>query len=295
MRSPAAAPAAALVLVSLLGVAQADFSDDNYHAQILYEVDTAEIDVLIVPPASPYFARDVSNVERSVGAWDDGINALGPPWLADGLNIHFYTLGYDRVPRGALQDPEVVIFTAEYNPVLQSGTGLAPPVTLCRDIDPAALHRHDGSPWGVQRSACDDGGYQCIVVNAHYLGFPDGGNERGMYDLNSHGFGHCLGIGHVGDTVEFLAQNHPSQDIMAHGPDLGHVRCVSSLNILALEAIYGPVLGRPGPHPTVGSHVHMDPTDYETVDCIDPTNPDGTDVAAALSHDHPEPGESIAD
>lgn len=289
------APVAVLAFASLLGVQAADFNDGDYHAQVLHEVDTAEIGVLIVPPASPYYGRDVSNIEHSVRAWDDGINALGPSWLADGLNIHFHTLGYDPVPREALEDPEIVILTSEHNPLLQVGTGLPAPVALCRDV--GAGHQHEGSPWLVQLRACEDGGYQCTVVNTHTLGFPDGANERGMHDLNSHEFGHCLGIGHVGDTVDFSALNHPSQDIMAHGPDLGHVRCVSSLNIQALEAIYGRVLGQPGPHPAPGSYVHMAAADYETVDCLDPTNPGATDLEAALpqNHVHPAPGSTIAD
>lgn len=295
MQIRSCAAAAALVLLSFSGTAQADFTDGDYHAQILYEVDTAKIDVLIVPAASPYLARDLSNIERSVGAWDDGINALGPDWLADGLDIHFHTLGYDEVPEEALRDPEIVILTSEHNPFLQFGAGVAAPVALCRDLDPESMHRHEGSGWGVQQSQCEDGGYQCVVANIQFLGLPDERNEFGMYDLNSHQFGHCLGIGHVGDGPEFSATAKPSRDIMAYGPTGDHVRCVSSLNILALEAIYGHLLGHSGQHVDAGGYVQMDPVDYEVVDCVNPDNPDGLDALAAHpeDHDHPEPGKSI--
>lgn len=299
MRFSAAATVALFALASTLGVAQAaDFNDNDYHEYILYNVDTAKIDVLIVPPASPYYSRDLSNIERSVQAWEDGIGALAPAWLADGLEIDFYTLGYDTPPADVLADPEIVIFSAEYNPVLLLGIGLAQPVTLCHGIDLAQenLHQHEGSPWGVLHSECKGGGYQCTVVNTNFLWLPDSQNEREMYDLNSHEFGHCLGIGHVGDALDFSAQNYPREDIMSYQHDPDQVHCVSSLNILALQAVYGALLGQPGLHQHAGTYVHMTPTAYETVNCVNPTNPSGTDVVGALpliGHDHPQPGESL--
>ncbi len=291
--------AACLLTVAFAApVLAATFNDNNYHEYILYNVDTPEIDVLIVPPASPYYARDIHNIEQSVQAWEDGINELAPAWLADGLNIHYYTLGYDDVPEAALADPEIVIFSAEYNPVLLLGIGLAAPVNLCHGLDlfeSAALHQHEGSPWGVFHSECRAGGYQCTVVNTNFLWLPNAGNEREMYDLNSHEFGHCLGIGHVGDALDFSAQNYPSSDIMSYQQNPNQVHCVSSLNILALEAVYGALLGHSSLHKHSGSYVHMSPGGYEQVDCKNPTNPALTNIAAAtpLGHSHPTPGSTI--
>src|SRR5688572_239420 len=55
------------------------FWDELHHEYILYEVDTSRIDVLVVPPATPFAALgDIEVVRSSVEAWDTGIDALGP-------------------------------------------------------------------------------------------------------------------------------------------------------------------------------------------------------------------------
>ncbi len=291
-------------LAMLFAPAQAaDFNDNDYHEYILYNVDTPNIDVLIVPPVSPYYGRDLTNIEKSVQAWDDGINELGPAWLADGVNINYYTLGYDTPTPEALADPEIIIFSAEYNPVLLFGIGYAAPVTWCHGIgfgEPASVmtpdmfHQHEQSPWASMHAQCDDGGFQCTVINTSFFWLPDQENEIYMYDLNQHELGHCLGIGHVGDALDFEANNYPVQDIMSYQHDASQVHCVSSLNIKALEAVYGDLLGHPELHQHAGSYVHMSPSQYNHVDCLNP----GTswlDVGAAspIGHVHPAPGSTI--
>ncbi len=296
MRRPLAIFAALLVAGTM--VQAADFNDNDYHEYILYDVDTPNIDVLIVPPVSPYYARDLVNIEKSVQAWDDGINAIGPSWLADGVNIRAYTLGYDTPTPEALADPEIIIFSAEYNPVLLFGIGLASPVTWCHGIGfgEAAIewHQHEQSPWAVAQAECSDGGFQCTVINTNFFWLPDQENEINMYDLNQHELGHCLGVGHVGDALDFSANNFPEQDIMSYQHNPAQVHCVSNLNIKALSAVYGDMLGHPELQQDAGSYVHMSAGQYSHVDCLNPgTN--WLDLLAPIpvGHEHPAPGSTL--
>jgi len=267
-----------------------DFTDDCYHEYVLYNVDESEIDILILPPASPYYLRDVAILKESTQMWENGINALGPAWLGSGVNLHPYSVGLDFVPEAALWDPEIVIVTGEVNPVLLAGIGLQSPVSWCHGIPPPGLfgvgtedlaerlteqpgyHQHGSS--GMLMASCSNGGRVCFVVNTNFLWTPDVHNRRDMYDLNSHELGHCLGIGHVGDAMDFKAKVYPEDDIMSYesdGHDPGHVLCVSTLNILALERVYGNLLGQSGyPAFGAGSFVHQDPVDWDDDNCPEP-------------------------
>ncbi len=304
MHTRVAVLATAVMLAMLLAPAQAaDFNDNNYHEYILYDMDQPEIDVLIVPPASPYYTRDLVNIEKSVQAWDDGINALGPSWLADGLNINYYTLGYDVAPPAALADPEIIIFSAEANPVLLAGIGLEPwqfffnGESPCHGLDPndpSDWHNHAGSIWASGQ--CDGGGSTCVVINTSFLWLPDQENEGYMYDLNQHELGHCLGIGHVGDALDFSAANFPEQDIMSYQHNANQVHCVSSLNILALEAVYGDLLGQPNVAQDAGTFVEMSPGAYTHVNCLNPNTGwlNVMDGVPVVGHTDPAPGSTIS-
>lgn len=275
-------PAIVGLLLIAITVQAADFNDNDYHEYILSEVDTAAIDVLILPPASPYALRDAELVQGGIEAWDEGINELGPQWLADGIDIRSYVLGFDIPTNEALLDPEIIVVSAEYNPALLFGIGLQVPISWCHGIGPGAgqidwieelpldpdFHEH-GGVWGMFSMSCDDGGKQCVVLNTNFLWLPDDENARNMFDLNTHEVGHCLGIGHVGDALDFTANNYPKQDIMSyeHG---SHVHCVSNLNIRALEAVYGGLLGHPELFQPSGTYVHMNPSQYDYVDCDEP-------------------------
>lgn len=286
--------AAALLLVTLAlaptasaqatcpGDTTPNFTDSCYHEYVLYDVDQPEIDILILPSASPYVLRDWVILEQSVKAWDDGINNLGPAWLADGVNLRWYSVGLDPIPDEATFDPEIVIVPAEFNPVLLFGIGLEAPLYWCRNVpDPreltqmAGFQQHTDSVWGMMRAKCDDGGFTCFVINTNFLWTPDAANRRDMYDLNSHELGHCLGIGHVGDALDFTANEYPEDDIMSYetdGRDAGQVLCVSTLNILALQQVYGKLLGQSGyPMNPEGTYVHQDPADWDDDSCAEPT------------------------
>ncbi|MFA5944198.1 MAG: hypothetical protein WC876_07005, partial [Candidatus Thermoplasmatota archaeon] len=123
-----------------------EFWDTTYHEVILYTVDTAQVDVLIIPPASATALWDLPAIEQSIAAWEAGINAMAPAWLANGLNIDAYTLGTDVPPTSALQDPEVIIASGAVNPVLLFGIGLQEPVSVCRQqsaAQAAVSHQHE--------------------------------------------------------------------------------------------------------------------------------------------------------
>jgi hypothetical protein len=267
-----------------------EFWDENYHELILYEVDTAQVDVLIVPPVAATTLWDLPAIEQSIAAWESGIDALGPAWLANGLNIDSYVLGVDTPPQAALLDPEIVIWSASYNPVLLFGIGEQVPFSVCRSQSAASFaHQHEGSDWLVQATSCEDGGIQCHVINTNFLT----GTTRQMYDLNAHEFGHCLGIGHVGDALDFDAKRVPLTDIMSYNDVPSQVHCVSSLNILALQEVYEPVLGT-GIGQAPLTYVQMAPSAYTQVACTNPQ--DGLWVSsAAVDADPLKPVESVQD
>lgn len=260
----------------------APFTDACYHEYLLYDVDTPKIDILIAPPVAATTLRDIQLYEQSIAAWQDGIQALGPDWLRNGISMQVYKVGYEPVPNEALWDPEIIVISASYNPVRFGllGIGQNVPVTACHGItfpiesmEQARtipnFHYHDGSGYATARAQCNQGGYTCFVINMEAIG-NTAQARRNMYDLNSHEFGHCLGIGHVGDALDFAASSFPPQDIMSY--QLGsHVHCVSTLNIKALEKTYGHLLGQGGTGNTANSYVHMDPADWRDDECAEPT------------------------
>ncbi|HLE97651.1 MAG TPA: hypothetical protein VI997_09810 [Candidatus Thermoplasmatota archaeon] len=267
---PEDAGCASEIDTSEAGAGLRNFNDGRYHEIGLFAWDTASLDVLIVPPASAGAALDpvsvdplgrLAAVEQSVAAWKSGIDALGAAWLTDGLTIDVYTVGFDTIPAAALADPEIVIVAAEYNPFLLLGIGFSPADLACGSnpftdsanaatpgaIGEDALHSHGASPWGVTmcRTAVDN---VCFVIDTNpafgEVGF-DASGDHLMYDLNAHEFGHCLGIGHVGDAGDFRSTTFPTRDVMSYQSTPSQVHCVSNLNLRAMEGMFARVLDRP--------------------------------------------------
>ncbi|MEA3191169.1 MAG: hypothetical protein QOD77_1751 [Thermoplasmata archaeon] len=239
-----------------------EFWDENYHEYILYNEDTYKIDVLIVPSASPFVLSDLTTVRKAVDGWENGIQALGPAWMTSNLDLRTYTLGVDVPTNEALTDPEIVVLVSEHDPVLLFGIGLQTPFGLCRATGPT--HQHPGSSFVSAQVQCTQGGFMCLAINTNFLL----GGSRQMYDLVAHEFGHCLGIGHVGDALDFDAKRVPMKDIMSYQYDASHVFCVSTLNIKALSAVYAhpSLLNQPG-WQSAGTYVSMAPSAYSNWAC----------------------------
>ncbi|HWG91827.1 MAG TPA: hypothetical protein VNZ52_13340 [Candidatus Thermoplasmatota archaeon] len=272
--------------------ASANFTDNQYHEYILTNWDETNLDVIIVPPAAVNSATRLAAVEQSIDAWKSGIQAEAAPWLAQGLQINHYTLGVDAIPQSALDDPDIIVLSGEVNPFLLFGIGadwhqfVCSFVIISGSIGPVQVapapgaplgttlapqwHQHEGSDWASTRIDCKGGTAQrCFVVNTNFAFHVDS-NYR-MYNLNAHEFGHCLGLGHVGDALDFKAKTFPTKDIMSYQHDTNHVFCVSTLNVRALEGIYAPHFGRPTSEWLMpGDYYHMSPTNYRNVNCPNP-------------------------
>lgn len=246
------------------------FWDESYHEYVLYNVDTPVLDVLIVPSASANSASDTAVMKAAVEAWGAGVQDLGQSWFADGFVLNVYVLGQDSPPQSALTDPEIVVLAAEYNPFVLLGIGLEPKQTVCSVFGEQTLrayptHAHGGME--VQAADCTGLGFTCFAVNTNFLF----GDDVWLYDLVSHEFGHCLGLGHVGDALDFRAKRVPVQDIMSYQHDDSQVHCVSTLNMRVLEALYAPLLGETVPTPLeAGDYYTMAKSAYSHVNCANP-------------------------
>jgi hypothetical protein len=211
-----------------------------------FEWDRAALDVLIVPPnhgqlvngngflggsgdpneLDPFKNSYTRAIEDSIAAWENGIAAFGPSWLVSGVTIDAYVLGRDQVPQSALEQPEIVVYTdATKGPIL--GFALS--------SDP------------------------CIVNNSKF--FVTSMTYADMYNINGQEFGHCLGLLHTSD-------GRPDHDVMdgtyddTPGAAGTHLHCVSNLDVLGLEQVFGGLFGV-----ETQEVVSVRPREYETIAC----------------------------
>ena len=83
----------------------------------------------------------------------------------------------------------------------------------------------------------------CVMTHSSYFIYHF--TPEDYYNVSSHEFGHCLGLGHIVD-------NRPADDLMAsiYAPDVGAadnpLLCVSTLNMRAVERSYGYLDGQVG-------------------------------------------------
>ncbi len=239
------------------------FWDDMYHERVVYDLDTTVLDIVIVPPFNAPNDQTSAASRLAVQAWADGIQALGAPWLANNLTLNLYVVGEDVPSLAAVEDPEIVVISASVT--LTNGIGLEPVQAGCYELGQlveAELggHEHDGNRIFAQ--TCAETEFTCFAIN---VGEPD---NIALQDLIAHEVGHCLGIGHVGDALDFSARYAPISDIMSYQNDPEHVHCVSSMNVRTLEGVYAHLLDRPKSEwMPAHTYVETNPLDYASVDC----------------------------
>lgn len=237
----------------------------------LNPLDSPQIDVLILVPASPTAERDMRVMRQSVEMWERGIHYLaeemGLDWLSDGVDFHIFVDYVDLTGEGdggefttyPVVDPEIVVIGA--NPGPGAGIGIDPFTFInesgvpCHNVAnpfdfeywenlPGFSSHHDTRS-GTFNEDCDGkGGNICFAVNGSWDPEPATIDWWGLFDLVSHEFGHCLTLGHVGDGAEaILGQGWgpvPADDIMSYsndarmsyGKEPEHPsKCVSTLDV----------------------------------------------------------------
>jgi hypothetical protein len=211
-----------------------------------FEWDRAALDVLIVPPnhgqlvngngflggsgdpneLDPFKNSYTRAIEDSIAAWKNGIAQFGPRWLVEGVSIDAYVIGRDQIPQSALEQPEIVVYTdATKGPILGFAVSTDP----------------------------------CIVNNSKF--FVTSMTYADMYNINGQEFGHCLGLLHTSD-------GRPNHDVMdgTYDDEPGaagtHLHCVSNLDVLGLEQVFGALFGR-----ETDEVVSVLPNQYRTIPC----------------------------
>lgn len=244
------------------------FWDEEFHEFVVYDLDTTVIDVVIVPSVGPD-AVGMAASRRSVEAWEEGIRAYASPWFNASFEMNIFVVGQDIPSLDAIQDPEIVVVSSGSEGLL--GIGLEPKQLGCQLIQEGGeaafeypVHSHRGVE--VRAADCTGTGFTCFALN---FGSSD---LRDLYDLIAHEVGHCLGVGHVGDALDFRARFAPIEDIMSYQSNATQVHCVSNLNVRVLEGVYAHLLEQPEemwlPR---GSYYAMSPLDYQRTTCANPS------------------------
>jgi len=250
-----------------------DMSPDNpantcFHGKLgLNALDSPQIDIAVLVPASPTAERDMRIMRQAVQAWEGGIDYLsdemGLDWLRDGVDFHITVDSVDLTGSNGgefttypLYDPEVVVIAT--NPVGGAGIGVDPMylggelgifdenAVPCHNIaNPFSIEAWEALPGfdshhedrgGIYAEDCGGaGGNVCFSVNGGVDPVPGVTDTFSLFDLVLHETGHCLTLGHVGDGAETPAWGPvPTTDIMAYSYDPpGQNKCVSTLNVEA--------------------------------------------------------------
>ena len=249
-----------------------DMSRDNpdnicYHGKLgLNALDSPQVDVAILVPASPTAERDMRIMRQAVESWEGGIDYLsdemGLDWLEEGVDFHITVDKIDlagdnggELTTYPLVDPEIVVIAT--NPVGGIGIGVDPVYLAdelaimdedgvpCHNVEnpfdmeaweavPGFNSHHDTRGGTYVEDCGGKGGNVCFSVNGAIDPVPGTTDTFSLYDLVLHETGHCLTLGHVGDGAEGEWGPVPTTDIMAYSADPpGLNKCVSTLNVEA--------------------------------------------------------------
>jgi len=230
----------------------------------LNPLDSPQIDVLILVPVSATVERDMRTMRQVVEMWEGGIQSLagqmGLEWLAEGVDFHITIDAVDATgDEGGefttypVVDPEIVLVLA--NPAAGVGAGIspaqAPCLPLANPFDVAAwealpgFDSHHDSRSGTYVENCDgSGGNICVAVLTGWDPEPGTVEWWSTFNMVSHEVGHCLSLGHIGDTPDALGNGWgavTSHDIMSYSDDLRitadtqepgvATKCVSTLDV----------------------------------------------------------------
>jgi hypothetical protein len=222
-------------------------------------LDSPQVDVLVLVPASATAERDMRIMRQSVEMWESGIDYLatemGLGWLAAGMDFHVTVDAVDLTGGGGggefttypIVDPEIVVIAT--NPVGGAGIGVDPvaypamaaevlgltildeDLVPCHSVEnpfdfaywealPGFDRHHDGRTGTFQEDCGGAGGNVCFAVNGAIDPAPGSPLDFfQLFDLVSHEFGHCLTIGHVGDAGDGTYDAVPTNDIMSYNAD----------------------------------------------------------------------------
>ncbi len=213
--------------------ARADHEDGSYSQPAYSQWESAVLDVLIVPPNhGEIFTEEngflngndpneltpnnsyLKAMEAAVAAWDQAVQSFGSESLRGRFTTNVYVLGRDAVPPDALRDLEILVVTDEEH-------GL----TI-------------GTAYRAHPAGCVARISKFSLISFTYAD---------MYNITGHEYGHCLGLGHVGDQggVDPTSEmKHPEHDVMngfyTHwiGFRGTHLHCVSNMNVAGLEWVF---------------------------------------------------------
>lgn len=244
-------PALAAILLSLLTAAAGAPSGLASHADGAFDQNVAfrwgaerQFDVVIVPPlhgqllngngllnggssaeTNPFSNSYTSAILQAIEGWKRAMDIFGSPNVT-GVEFtpHVLTTG---LPVEALIDPEIIVVPVETSGSIGGTGGLR-----------------------VTDSTCFVTVSESFVLSYTF---------EDMYNVFSHVFGRCLGLGSVGN-------DHPAHDVMDStyehpiGTPGTHSHCVSNLNVKGLEVVFDPA-------PNNASKVSMPVGAYLTAPC----------------------------